>query len=290
MSKKINIQVWTDMYYCRIIAFWYPPATLENSDPAPFVLVTSSMFEPREEVMGINPIAPGQHPIPKDFLQQQLRHVSYMFANQFGIFQPPSKQLYATFIAKQTVGYSMIKELEMEVSAAHGSIKLGELKEILETYNLEELENIRVLTVGENPLDAHAKDIESAIHFSPDLKEERYFSMNIMMPVYEVEDIYIDNSQMPSDPITQSYPPGTAAAEIVQKELETTTNIILEDRINKEILSIIDASGGTIKTREEALTILLSKKEKKMIDGGISPAIIEPDPVESNSGGTFVQG
>ena len=125
-KKTIKIQVWTDNYYCKVIGIWRPHeeegAIPEEPDPnsptkykdetkmnLPKYVVLSSVFEPRSEVLGFNPIAPGQHPIPKDFLEDQTRQISYMFANDIGVFTPPNKQIAAKFIAKETLNYKMIK-------------------------------------------------------------------------------------------------------------------------------------------------------------------------------------
>jgi polyhydroxyalkanoate synthesis regulator protein len=96
------------------------------------------MYTPRKEVMGHNPVAPGQHPMPKEFLEKQIRHMSYLFANEYGMFRPQSKAAAKTFIAKQTISYKLDKEQTMEVRPANGSMSLFELKSHIEQFSLQE--------------------------------------------------------------------------------------------------------------------------------------------------------
>lgn len=270
-SKNITIQIWTDMFYCRTVGIWYP-STLKDNE-APFVIVTSSMFEPREEVMGTSPIAPGQHPMPKEFMEQQVRHMSYLFANEFGIFQAPSKPLFKTFMAKQTTGYSMVKEFKMNVTPATGSITLEDLRNSIDQYSIEEQKRIQVMTVGEHPKDADAKHIDQFIHSDKYDGIQQYISITKLVPVYNVDDTYIVNSHLPLDPLSQSFAPNTETHPLVQNELEKVSSVIEIDRLNRELLAIIDASPTPL-TREEALMTSLSNKNSQLIGTGIiSPTL-----------------
>jgi hypothetical protein len=214
MSKKtIKIQVWTDLFYVRFIAIWRPeedpnyisPIDDTRSDQEkniPYLLVTSAMYKGRSEVIGINPVAPSQHPMPAEFLQQQIRHISYMFANEFGIFQPPSKADANTFISKMTVNYSLVKELIVDVSPATGSTNLKLFRDSLAAYSNDELEKINIMMVGENPNDAYAKKIDDYIYTPINDTLPQYITITKLMNVYNIDDPYINNSILPPDPGT----------------------------------------------------------------------------------------
>lgn len=256
------------MYYCRVIGIWYPDTLKDNE--APFVIVTSSMFEPRSEVMGHNPIAPGQHPMPKEFMTQQVRHMSYLFANEFGIFQAPSKPLFKTFIAKQTIGYSMVKEFKMNVTPASGSISLEDLRNSIDQYTIEEQKKIQVMTIGEHPKDANAKHIDQFIHTDKNDNIQQYISITKLVPVYNVDDVYINNSQLPQDPAAQSFAPGTDEHPLVKNMLADVATAIEADTLNRELLGVIDSSATPL-NKEEVLSASLANKNKLLIDTGIIP-------------------
>jgi len=309
-SKNITIQLWTDLYYCRVIGIWYPeaPAEEDNAVPfndAPFLLVLSSMFEPREEVQGGNPVAPGQHPIPKDFLEKQIRHMSYLFANEFGIFQPKSKAAAKAFIAKNTISYKMIKEIDVTVSPATGSMTLRDLRNFIDQYTEDEQKEIQVLTVGEHPLDADAKHIEKFIHADKIESQRQYISVTKLTPVYGVENAYIKNTPLPVDPAFSSLPPGTADAEMSQAVLAETEAAIAEDNTNREALEtfdnmseievpVLDDSGvpildddgnpvteKVVPDRIQVLEKMLEDKNKQMMDVGLlTPTIPKDDDEE----------
>jgi len=298
-SKTIKIQVWTDLNYCRVIGIWYPeePEDAIDFNDAPYLLVLSSIFEPRTEVMGNNPIAPGQHPIPKDFLEKQIRHISYLFANDFGTFQPYSKGIAKTFLAKQTVSYKKIKEFDMTVTPASGSISLKAFRDSIDQYTEEEQEAIQVMTIGENPQDAHAKDIEDFIHVEKSDNMEQYISITKLTPVYKVDDPYIVKTSLPEDPAFSSLPPGTEDAEASQEFIENVESKKTEDTINRETLKtydtlsetpqpVLDENGDQVldengepvtelkkPTREEVLEALLKDKESQL-------AALQPQPVK----------
>ena len=264
-NKTIKIQVWTDLFYARFIAIWrpeestnyIPPVNDTRSDQEkniPFLLVTSSMYQGRNEVIGLNPIAPSQHPMPADFLQQQVRHISYMFANEFGIFQPPSKADANTFLAKMTVNYSLVKEFDLTVSPANGSTNLKLFRDSLSAYSTEELESIQVMMVGENPDDSYAKHIDDFIYTPKNDSLPQYITITKLMDVYNT-DPYINNSMLPNDPTVDSIPPGTSEAPLSQNVLNSTNNALANDKAELEILKTYDTMHDQYSMSQSPLTI-----------------------------------
>lgn len=310
-SKNITIQIWTDLYYTRTIGIWYPdapeveapafneePSTIKFND-APYLIVLSGTFTPRQEVQGFNPIAPGQHPIPKDFLESQIRHMSYLFANEFGIFQPKSKAHAKTFIAKQTVSYKMDKEIELTVSPATGSMSLKDLRDSIDQYTEEEQREIKVITVGEHPKDADAKGIENFIHTQKQDGQRQYISVTKLTPVYEIENSYIDKTSLPADPAFASLPPGTDEAPLSQDIISGVAEARAEDASNREALetfdrmiepvAVMDEETGEPTVNEDGepvmvvpevdriavLEQMLKDKDQQLIDAGLKNPPIE---------------
>jgi len=285
-SKNITIQVWTDLYYARTIGIWYPDAPTDPSidfNDAPFLIVLSSMYEPRQEVQGFNPVAPGQHPIPKEFLESQIRHMSYLFANEYGIFQPKSKALAKTFIAKQTVSYNMIKEIDMTVSPATGSMSLKDLRDSIDQYTEEEQKKIKVITVGENSKDADAKGIDDFIYTQKQDGQRQYISVTKLAPVYEINDPYIDNAPLPADPAVASLPPGTENNPISQEIIGEVGAARAKNTTNKEALKTFDKmTEGADPTADKpdriaVLEQMIKDKDKQLIDAGLKKPPIEPE-------------
>lgn len=310
-SKNITIQIWTDLYYTRTIGIWYPepPSPIELTTPdqeqpsfndAPFLIVLSGTFTPRSEVMGGNPVAPGQHPMPKEFLESQVRHMSYLFANEFGIFQPQDKAHAKTFIAKQTVGYKMVKEMDINVSPATGSMSLKDLRDSIDQYTEQEQKDIKVITVGEHPKDADAKGIEEFIHTDKASSTRQYISVTKLTPVYEIENSYIEKSPLPVDPAVSSLPPGTADAPLSQDQIALTVDAKQTDNTNRETLEtfdtmsepvavvdesgkpVVDESGKPITEVPEVdriavLEKMLKDKDQQLIDAGLKDPIIPKD-------------
>jgi hypothetical protein len=252
MAKNIKIQLWTDGYYAKTIAIWRPeeeadyvaPENDTRSDQeinVPYYLVVSSVFEGRSEVVGNNPVAPSQHPMPADFLKQQVRHISYMFANEFGIFKPATKAVAKAWIAKQTVGYNMDKEMEVQVSPAQGSMTLKDFRDSLGAYTDTELEKIQVMTIGENPLDAAAKGISDYIYTPKDTDTQQYISVTKLVSVYEVDNPYIDKGTITPETIENSTIPGTEDATITQEIIATQEAAVAEDATAQETLATFDA-------------------------------------------------
>ena len=273
MAKNIKIQVWTDLFYCRVIGIWRPEESSDYKAPVPdtrseqeknvpYFVVLSSVYQGRQEVIGANPIAPSQHPMPKEFMENQIRHISHMFANEIGIFQPPNKAIANSFLAKQTVNYSLVKEINMTVSTSTGSMSLEELKLSIDNYSIEEQKKIKIMITGEAPQDAYAKDdIDKFIHNEkyfvdnkPKIGLEQYISVTKLMPIYQVKDPYISNASLPSD-INDSLAPGTEDAEMSKTVLGMTQNVILENTIEQETLKTFDAMKDALPPVGEGVTV-----------------------------------
>lgn len=331
--KNITIQVWTDNYYCRIIGIWRPheepgaiPQEPDPESPTKYIdetrmnlpryIVLSSVFEPRQETMGHNPVAPSQHPIPKDFLDDQTRQISYMFANDMGIFTPPTKAAAATFMAQQTVGYKKKKEIKRTVRPASGTMTLKELRQAIDQYTPEEQEKIPVMIMGEHPNDTAKKNIDDFIHNPKSTGNgetiPQYISVTKITPVYVLEDPYINNSPLDSDQIQKSLPPGTEDAPMSVEATAGTIAAVEENQTNKEVLQtfdemneappepILDEDGNPVvdengepmmKPKPEldrlaVLEELLKKKTKQLIDAGLQEPPIQtqsepvPEPVK----------
>ena len=335
--KNITIQVWTDLYYCRVIGIWRPheedgaiPQTAPMEDPLnpkpvneysesskinlPKYIVLSSVYQPRSEVMGNNPVAPGQHPIPKEFIDDQTRQISYMFANEMGIFTPPTKQISQTFLAKQTLGYKMIKEIKREVTPAQGSMTLKDLRDHLGQFTDEELESMPMLVLGENQKDADKRGLEKYLYSDKQSDEVvtdepiqlQYLTMTKIHPVYELEDPYIKKSPITEDHAEKSLPPGTEEEPMVQEGMEQVEDMVAEDDMNRDALEVydemmtpkeeivtdedgepvIDERTGEPKTemvepsepdRIAVLEDLLKKKNQQLIDAGVVEPSIKKD-------------
>jgi hypothetical protein len=340
--KNITIQVWTDNYYCRIIGIWRPseePGAVPETAPLPSeeirepgtpaaatminlprYIVLSSVYEPRREVMGNNPVAPSQHPIPKEFLDDQTRQISYMFANDMGIFTPPTKQAAASFLAQQTVGYKMKKEIKREVRPATGSMTAKDLRDSLNQYTDTELEGMPVMIMGENPKDSAKRGMETYQYIDKSQENlenpiPQYITVTKITPVYELEDPYLSISPIDSDIIEKSLPPGTEDAPMSQEGIESVTALAEEMDMNKSVLEVYDemvapkevpvldedgepvvdeATGepmteiveSTEPDRIAVLEELLKKKDQELIDAGLKPAPIQtesetiPEPAE----------
>jgi len=342
--KNIKIQVWTDNYYCRIIGIWRPheepgavPEEAPEQDPdlppvipapstrinLPRYIVLSAVYEPRREVIGNNPVAPGQHPIPKEFLDDQTRQISYMFANDMGIFTPPTKAAAKTFLAKQTNGYKLKKEIEREVRPASGSMTAKDLRDSLNQYTDEELENMPVMIAGEHPKDSEKRGMEAFQYTDKSQKDlenpiPQYITVNKITPVYEIEDPYINNSPLTPDIVEKALPPGTEDAPAAQESIDNKTAVLEEDNMNRDALEVYDemmepkevavvdeegnpvideATGEPVTETVEpseldriaVLEELLKKKNQQLIDAGLveSPIIKEKEDIPPPAGPAF---
>ncbi len=270
--KNIRIQVWTDLYYVKFIGIWHPeessPPNVDDPRPGqeqnlPVLLVLSAMYKGRQEVVGNSPVAPSQHPMPPDFLKKYVRQISYIFANEHGLFKPPSKSHGAVFLEKQTVGYKLSKEINVAVTTARGSMNLKELRNHLNGYDDLWLEDRYAVVVGEHPDDAAKRQLEHSIYtphesgmpvygtdglplmdedgepvltFEPD----QYITITKIIDVYNMQNPYINKSQITTETIAESLPPGTEDAEISQEIIENTEDVISADDAELELLKQID--------------------------------------------------
>lgn len=296
-SKKITVQVWTDLYYSRTIGIWYPPAPTitepsgpispleqkqEKPNDAPFIIVLSGMYQPRSEVLGNNPVAPGQHPIPKDFLQKQVRAVCTMFANNQGVFQPHSKATAKTFLAKQTISYKKIKEVKIDVSPVQGSITLKELRDSIDQYTEEEQNNMLVMTAGENPEDTKDKHIDKFIYSDKQESTQQYITITKLNKDFYPVDPYIKKDTVPSNP-ADALPPQTENAPASQPIINEMQNNAQTDAMNREALKTSDkmkdnttsTSPTPQPTREEVLEQMIKEKDDKLIKAGLMEPPLE---------------
>ena len=240
-EKKIRIEVWTDLFYARFIAKWFPDVDPSTDEPQiPYMLVTNSVFEGRPEVVGDNAILTTQHPMPAEFLKQQTRHIAYMFANEFGIFKPATRAMATTFLSKMSVGFTKVKEMDITVSPSQGVMSLKDLRDSLANFTEEQLKSIKVPIIGENPTDALTKGLDSSIHTIGDSKIQQYITVTKLLNVYDVVDPYIRDSMLPTreellDNVN-TMTPGPHA----QKSMQTTLDAIAADEADLQTLKTID--------------------------------------------------
>lgn len=248
IAKNIKIQIWTDLYYAKFIAIWRPEEEPDYVPPevdprpeqernVPVLLVLDCMYKGRREVVGNNPVSPSQHPMPPDFLKKQVRHISYCFANEYGTFQPPTKAAAETFLAKMRVGYTMVKELKVTVSPAQGSMTLKQFRDSLVNYTEEQLQKIKVRTLGEHPEDAYAKKLEDFIHTTKSNPIEQYITVTKLVNVYDTQDTVLSNGvQITPETIASTYPPGTEHMPVTQGQIAATQDVIATNEADVKIL------------------------------------------------------
>ncbi len=332
-TKNIKIQIWQDAAYIRVIGIWYPkiqdtstldepqmieppmetssetPMSMEESpitevsipmeEGAPFLIVSSSTYEPRRETVGGNPVALGQSDMPIEYIESLIRNMSYLFANEIGMFQPNTKPLTNTFIAKQTFSYKMIKEVPMEVTPVQGAMSLKDLGNYINQFTEEEQRRIQVINNVEKPVTTDGKHIEEFIFNDKNDKQAMYITVTKLHDIYETEDPYIKMTQLPTDPANESLAPGTAEAPNSEAALDLTKEAIEADDIEREALQTFDEmvnpseeenldeadntlpdSDSKIKpTREEVLEKLLKDKNQQLIDAGIIEPTLPEDPL-----------
>ena len=250
-EKNIRIEVWTDLFYARFIAKWFPDEAAGTTSPeldtrtdeqknVPYLLVTNSIFEGRPEVAGDNAILTTQHPMPAEFLKQQTRHIAYMFANEFGIFKPSTKAAANTFLAKMSVGFTKVKEMDVKVSPSQGTMTLRDLRDALANFTDEQLKTIKVPIIGENPSDALAKGLSSSIHTIGDSKTQQYITVTKLLNVYDVADPYIRDSMLPTrEEMLDNYKTMTPGP-VAEKSMQTTVDAIAADEADLQTLKTID--------------------------------------------------
>jgi len=273
-SKTVRIQVWTDLYYVRFIGIWRPEEAEGNepdpNDPRPlqqqnlpWLLVLSAIYKGREEVIGLNPVAPSQHPMPPEFMRRYIRQIAYMFANEYGICKPPSKAHSAIFLDKHTRGYKKVKEIDVQVMSSRGSMNLKELRDHLNGFEDEWLESKQALVIGEHPDDAAKRDLgmyrytphENGALITDDdgvpildddgeqqytKQPDQYLTITKIINVYELQNPYINKSAVTSETIAESLPPGTEGAEISQEIIAQQEAAIAANDAELELLKQID--------------------------------------------------
>lgn len=247
-GKNIKIQVWTDLYYAKFIAIWRPeeesdyvaldPDTRpEQERNIPHLFIIDSMYKGRDEVVGYSPVAPSQHPMPPEYMKRYIRHISYCFANGYGVFVPPNKAAAETFLAKQKVGYTMNKEIKVTVSPVQGSMSLKEFRDSLNGYTEEQLKKIKVRTLGENPEDARTNKLDDYIHTFQTSTTEQYFTVTKLMNVYDTEDTTINNTPLSPSTIINGQPPGTLSTAMGAAEAAKTTAAIATNAADAAIMN-----------------------------------------------------
>jgi len=321
-TKDINIQIWMDSTFIRTIGIWYPPIidtkttpedesfssdvidssmdTFENQEEvqpdilpmepgAPFIIVTSSMFDPRDETTGVSPIVVGQSSIPKAFLESTIRNMSYLFANEISMFQPRTKAFADIFLTKQTFSYTLIKEETMTVTPVQGSQSLKDLGDFINQFSVEEQEKMKVINNTEKPETTASKHIEEFIFGDKIDNQSMYITVTKLADIYETEDPYINMTQMPENstdaipPTLIDTPEGDAIVENAEVviEADTAERETLEAHDNIVEANEIQESEDTIKpTREDSLEELLKIKNQQLMDAGIIPPTTPENPLD----------
>lgn len=228
--KNIKIQVWTDLYYAKFIGIWRPEEepgyTPPVNDPRPeqernipTLLVVNTMYRGRNELVDGVPVAPSQHPMPPEFLQQQVRQMAYCFAHSYCLFTPPSLAAAETFMAKMRVGFELSKELKVVVDDGD-FITLRDFKTMLMGYSDSQLDSIKVRTTKENAIDAFTNGLKDYIH--PLTPTTGYFTVTNLSNIYRVEDTELFSGLISMEDTKDGYPPGTLDMPMTQKLLNET--------------------------------------------------------------------
>jgi hypothetical protein len=301
-TKEITIQVWTDSTFVRCIGLWYPleeisddletppkEEVLPMEEGAPFIIVTSSMFDPRDETTGVAPVVIGQSAMPKEFLETTIRNMSYLFANETGMFQPSTKANAEIFLTKQTFSYTLVKEENMTVTPVQGSQSLKDLGNFINQFSLDEQEKIKVINNIEKPTTTDAKHIEEFIFTDRTDNQPIYITVTKLDDIYETEDPYIKMTQMPEDS-TIALPEALKNTSEGDDIIKNAEGVIEADTAERETLkayddikedSITDETQNKIEpTREESLEKLLEIKNKQLMEAGIIPPTTPPNPLD----------
>ncbi|RLC44330.1 MAG: hypothetical protein DRH57_09280 [Candidatus Cloacimonadota bacterium] len=324
-TKDITIQVWIDSTFVRTIGIWYPPIAdtktasaeeesfntelidtnvdtfeaMEEVQPeilpmeqgAPFIIVTSSMFDPRDETTGVSPIVVGQSSIPKAFLETTIRNMSYLFANEISMFQPRTKAFANIFLTKQTFSYTMVKEETMTVTPVQGSQTLKDLGDFINQFSVEEQEQMKVINNTEKPETTASKHIEEFIFGDKVDGQSMYITVTKLADIYDTEDPYINMTQIPENS-TDALPPALVGTPEGDAIVENAEAVIEADTAERETLeaydNIVEADEMTEEseteviepTREEALEELLKMKNQQLMDAGIIPPTTPENPLD----------
>lgn len=209
-DKNITIEVWTNSFYSKFIGIWRPEEEewfeqyAPGEDPradiernVPHILIMSSAFTERPEVIGNNPIAPTQHPMSPFDVRRQVRHMAYMFANYYGVMKMDTIVKADLLLVKERLGFTKVKEYKLTVSPTRGTtpMTLLDLKtQLVKNYTDGQLAAVQVLTVGENFEDMEAKELQGYVHKATGdgANWDQYITITKIANVYEVDDPYLD--------------------------------------------------------------------------------------------------
>jgi len=280
-DKKVRVQIWTDIYYAKFIGIWRPeeesPPDLNDPRPSqeqniPYLFVLTTMYKPRDEVIGHSPIAPSQHPMHPSILKKNMRCMAYIFANEYGIFKPPTKAHATVWLAKQTVGYEKVKEYDMIVRPAAGAMTLKDLRDHLNRYDDKWLSEHFAMITAEHPDDSHSRftthfdeyaydpniteiDTENGAPGGEEILPEedpilQYLTITKVMPIYNIADPYINKFSVTPDTVDESLPPGTGNAPLSQGETGKSENAIATN----------DAELALLKKHDEMMEVMEVKR------------------------------
>lgn len=251
-TKNITIELWTNLYYAKFIAIWRPeedggttPKPGEDERPEdernlPYYYVTSVTYKGRNEVVGGNPIAPSQHPMPISFLESQVRSISYMVANGFGLFQPPSLVQARNFISREVLGYRKVKEMQVEVFAPTELMSLKNYKKlILDNFTDAEMQSIKVMAISEHPNDTILKGVDNAVHIPNGYQTEQYITVTNIDNIYKIDDPYISFNTLPDDPYGK-YPRAVLGDPTEIDSINETLDAIASSDAELELIKTYD--------------------------------------------------
>ncbi len=278
-DKKVRIQVWTDIYYAKFVGIWRPEEDLplDQDDPRPsqeqnipYLFVLSTMYKGRQEVIGNSPIAPSQHPMHPDILKKNIRDMCYLFANEIGIFKPPTKAHSSMWLEKQTVGYQKIKEFDVVIRPAYGSMTLKALRDHLSGYDEEWLEQHYAMIQAEHPDDAAERDLDEYIYtpLEPADEPDQYISITKLIKVYEVTNPYLNNFPVTPEMAAESLPPGSEDHPLSKEETAKTNDAIATNDAELALLKKHDEMYDALEvkrtlTKEEVQAELIKDLKKK---------------------------
>lgn len=250
-EKNIKIEVWVDNYYARFIGIWYPEEETKTPPPGedlrpeqqrnlPKLVVLTSIFKGRREVIGNNPIVPSQHPMPASFLKEQTRAIAHMFVNDIGVFQPESKAQAFSFLSRMAVGFLKVKEMRLKLIPPKPSMTLFELKNSLTSFTDEQLKKINVAVENENPADVIKRDLESCFFSYNKEPLLQYIKISKLINVHDVANPYINNSSVPTLEQAKENLTGVGVSPIADASLKQTSDAIAKNEMELEMLKTID--------------------------------------------------
>jgi len=240
----IRFQIYNKSFYSMAVGTYYDP----NNDNVPFVIVLPSAYKPREEVQGFNPIAPGQHPMPKEHIINQINNITFMFEKRMGMYQAENKARYKAFLAKQTNGYSIVIDQYIKLENIQGSISLLDLKRKLEGYSDETLLKTSVPIIEQN--EREVRNIYNNVEryklpietINDNIQFPEFISLTKYGPKLGLSDLYpyIKNSPLPENTLERNRIPGTEDALIVKISNQETIKALSKDEIYRKVLELYD--------------------------------------------------